>query len=285
MALPQAVQRQADESDRLLKEMQQSGESDDNSLDDQAADESMTDNQDAPSTPDWEHKFSVLQGKYNAELPRLNQDLHSLRDQNLKLQEQINELKATPVEKEDFSEVRDELGDNAYNAFIKQQEVNETQSRMIDDLRKEIGQVGQDNQQSSEQAFYSTLATLVPEWETLNTDPKFTAWLTEMDAYSGKTRQTLMNEAASVLDVQRVSLFFNQWKKISTKKKASVDKQLSPNTSKTTTPVDSKSTYTREEVKKFYDDVAKGKYRNNQDQMKKIDYDISMAQAEGRIAA
>lgn len=278
MGLPQAVQRQADEADRLLKERQSEPE----------VTEELSEpinEVSEPATPDWEHKFSVLQGKYNAELPRLNQDLHSLKDQNLKLQEQINELKTKPVEKQDFSEVREELGDSAANAFVKQQEINEDQSRVIDELRRQIGQVGQDSQQSSEQAFYSTLATLVPEWETLNTNPKFTAWLSEMDVFSGKTRQTLLNEAASVLDVNRVVLFFNQWKKLSAKKKSGIEQQASPSTSKTTAPVEQKSSYTLTEVKKFYDDISKGKYRHNQDEMKRLDYDITMAQAEGRVTA
>ena len=290
MTLPKAVQKQADEADRLMKEMQQGGESDEStSSDEQAVVESPAVKlEESPSIPDWEHKFSVLQGKYNAELPRLNQDLHNLRDQNLKLQDENTELKKVPEkprERPDFTEVREDLGDGAADAFAKQQETIDKQNQLIDEMRKQMTQIGQNTQQSSEQMFYSTLHTLVPELEALNKDPKFSAWLGETDIYSGKTRQQLLNEAASTLDVNRTASFFTQWKKLTTNKKSGIEKQVTPRTNQTTTVPKGQQTYTRADVKKFYDDVARGKYRNNQEQMKATDVDITRAQSEGRIAA
>ena len=284
MALPKAVQKQADEADRLMREHQEGKEAENEVAPPEIEPETIK----QESTPDWEHKFSVLQGKYNAELPRLNQDLHNLRDQINRLQEENTGLKKEPekpIERPDFTEVREDLGDGAADAFAKQQETIDKQNQLIDEMRQKIAQLGQNTQQSSEQMFYSTLKTLVPEWETLNTDPKFSVWLGETDIYSGKTRQQLLNEAASTLDVDRTASFFTQWKKLNTKKKLGIEKQVTPRTNQTTETPQSQQTYTRAEVKKFYDDVARGKYRGNQEQMKATDVDITRAQSEGRIAA
>ena len=281
MALPKAVQKQADEADRLIREHQEGKEAENEAIPPEIAPKI----EEQPPTPDWEHKFSVLQGKYNAELPRLNQDLHNLRDQINRLQEENTGLKKEPdkpVERPDFTEVREDLGDGAADAFAKQQETIDKQNQLIDEMRQSMAQIGQNTQQSSEQMFYSTLKTLVPEWETLNKDPKFSAWLGETEIYSGKTRQQLLNEAASILDVNRTASFFIEWNKLTTKKKSGIEKQVTPRTNQSSTQQEVKKIWTPVEIKSFYTDVARGKYRNNQEQMKAIELEIfesSRAQA------
>ena len=285
MALPQAVQKQADESERLLQEYK------DNDDTGTVLEEPEVIEQEAEpeaSIPDWEHKFSVLQGKYNAELPRLNQDLHNLRDDNRALQEQIAELAKKPeveAPKMDLEDIRLEAGDGAADALAQQQATIEKQNQMIDELRQKIGQIGQSSQQSSDQMFYASLENAVPKWKTINTNPKFIAWLGEVDEYSGKPRLELMNEAAGNLEASRVATFFLKWIKTNAGKKSGIEKLVTPKTNQSSSQVAGSKTYTRAEIKKFYDDIARGKYTGTEAQKVAMDQDITRAQGEGRIAA
>lgn len=305
IAIPEHVQQQADEADKLLKKLDDDNQ-DSQAITDDADQESLGDDigrtvvneepsesEKFSSTPetDWEHKFNVLQGKYNAEVPRLNQDLHYLRNENLKLQEQIDELKQVQVKEDkepalpDMTDIRDELGDGAADVFAKQQETIAQLSKKLDEMNQQVGDMGKTSQQSAEQLFYSTLEQRVPDWKTINSNQKFLNWLNETDSFSGKTRQLLMNEAASLSDVKRVAMFFSNWKDLNPKSDKQIEKAISPNTNRRSTPVNDKKIYSPADIKRFYDDVAQGKYRNDQDKMKKIDADIMRAQGEGRIEA
>ena len=287
MALPENVQKQADESNRLLKEAIEADEADKNSIDNQEEEPILE-----PEI-DWEHKYNVLQGKYDSEIPKSNTDLNSLKEREYLSQKKIDDLEAKiteltskPEVKTDFSEVRDVLGDEAADIFKKQQSDIDTYKASIEDLKKQIGSVGMASQQSSEQMFYSNLSGIVPEYEKINANPKWLSWLSKLDVYSGKTRQALLNEAASSLDANRVAAFFQQWTKEKvTRKKPDIQKQVAPSTSSSSSTIEEGKKWSPNQISAFFKDAAKGKYKHDPDLMQKIKADILRAQAEGRIIA
>ena len=155
------------------------------------------------------------------------------------------------------------------------------QNQVINELRASIDALGNNTAQSSEKLFYTTLANLEPEWETINTDPRFIKWLGVTEPYTGLTRKQALDNAASTLDAQRAAFFFTSFKE-SVKKPTP---QISPNTSTATNTPSAEKTFSTSEVNKFYSDVTKGKYKHDLEAMKQKENDITRAQMEGRIRA
>jgi len=232
MAIPEAVQRQADEADRLIAEIQ---ERDKNPAPEQQQQAVAEPPPEQEKQTDWEHKYSVLQGKYNAEVPRLNQQMHELRNevgQIDSLKAQIADLQKKPEVKApefDVSSFREDFGDTGADAL----EAMNRRMDSYDDRQREqqesINQTQQSSQQSSDQMFWTTLDSKVNDWRDINDDPRFIDWLNQPDGFSGKTRQTLLNEGRNQMDVDRVATFFTEWKKTGTKP----NKSASPRTQST----------------------------------------------------
>jgi len=271
MAIPRAVQEQADKADEYLKGLE-------NPVEEQEEETEEDEFVESKPVVDWEHKFRVLQGKYDAEVPRLNQELREIKDR-LNQADQQRQQQAEQNLRPNFDELRDVESDEVVNAFQKQQEIIDKQNQIISDLRNRVDALGDNTAQSSERLFYSTLAQIVPDWATVNQDSRFLAWLGDIDPYTGVTRQQLLANAASNLDAQRAAFFFTSWKETVKKKSP----QVSPKTQGSSDmPVQSK-TYTAAEIKKFYDDITKGKYRHNPEERKAREDEYNRAQREGRI--
>ena len=54
----------------------------------------------------------------------------------------------------------------------------------------------------------ATFDNLAPDWETLNKDPGFLKWLSEMDPLTGVERKRMLNDAVATFGGQRVASFF-----------------------------------------------------------------------------
>ncbi len=274
MAIPRAVQAQADKADEMLRGLQENepeGE-------EVEAEEEQQEVVESKPVIDWEHKFRVLQGKYDAEVPRLSQELRDIRDQlnNAQKQREQQEEQSLRPNFEDLKEIADE---EVVTAFQKQQEIIDRQNQVIAELKQRVDAVGNSTIDSSQKMFYATLEQIVPDWKAVNNDQRFLSWLGEVDPYSGLQRQQMLIEAANNMDAQRAAVFFTSWKD-SVKKKTP---PISPNSSKSSTPPQDKKTYSAAEIKKFADDVTKGKYRHNPDERKRLEDEYTRAQMEGRI--
>lgn len=274
MAIPRAVQAQADKADEMLRGLQ---ENEPEAVEVEEPEEEQQEIEE--SKPDWEHKFRVLQGKYDAEVPRLNQELREIREQLSQASEQRKQQEEQSL-RPNYDELKDVADEEVVTAFQKQQEIIDRQNQVIAELKQRVDMVGNNSVDSAQKMFYATLQQAVPDWEKINNDQRFISWLSEVDPYSGSSRQELLNQAAQSLDAQRAAFFFTSWK--GTVKKKSPP--ISPNNSKNSTPPQEKKTYTAAEIKKFADDIVKGKYRHNPDERKRLEDEYTRAQMEGRIS-
>lgn len=96
---------------------------------------------------------------------------------------------------------------------VKQQ-ANEIKDRAkeINDLKGQVETVSQDVSESNEDKFYASLTEIVPDWRTINKNQGWLKWLAEIDPLTNATRQALLDNAFSALDVSRVATFFNSFK-------------------------------------------------------------------------
>lgn len=242
----------------------------------------------------WEHKYKVLQGKYNAEVPRLQKEARMLRESNMQLMDKIALLEKIVLERtaessrvskdsteEDLSKFKEEFPD-IYRAVSKM---------LTKNVDEKIKPVEAQTQQMQIQGFYQSLTMMVPEWQQLNTDPDFLDWLREADSLTGRTRQDMLTEAYQRLDAHTVANFFKNFRNL--------QQQANPQTTTTTTTkttniappagkaynvssgASSKKTFTQSEIEAFYRKAALNKI--GQKEKARIEKEIADAIKDGRV--
>lgn len=266
---------------------------------------------------DWKHKFAVLKGKYDAEVPRLNQDL---RDANSRIEKIEAKMEAvvtpkeeapkasaliTPEETADYGEdLLDVIGRKAQeivNAEYKPQ--LEGLNREISELKQQIGVADQRISHQEQNEVFAVLNREVKDWQSTNKNPDFHSWLDLLDPFSGITRKKLMLDAFDANNAPRVKAFFDSFLKenaavtpnttgeqpavqAGTTSTLDLEDYIAPGTPKgggqAGAPKE-KRTWTNAEVGKFYGAVQKGHYKNRPEDKARIEADIVAATREGRI--
>lgn len=195
-----------------------------------------------PVTPvNFEHEYQVLKGKYDKEIPRLNDSIKGLETRLATSQETIanlNELvlslsKPTTEQKpegdvvgsgeegklavgtiaklnpDDFDGYGAEMVDvvNMLNAVIDENVRLSKSMTDTSDLRQTVEEVKTLQADDAATRFFAALAdpqTGVPTWQTINNEPWWKEWLGEQDPLSGIKRQALLDDAQNSYDASRV---------------------------------------------------------------------------------
>lgn len=266
-----------------------------------------------PSDDQWKQRFLTLKGKYDAEVPRLHQELKELRTQVSELASRKVETPQEPVKpktKRVTEKDTETFGADLMDVIRRQAEeiAAEAVSGMADKLSKleaENEQLKQNltgvttsQAQTSQEVYFAKLASAVPDWETINVDPKFLEWLGEIDEISGELRQTHLTNAFNALNVDRTAKLFNAFKKTiapapaakqPAQKQTEVQRQVAPGKSKTPPgPVNSDANtkvWSANEIDVFYKELATGQYKSNPQEAARIEAEIDAAVATGRVRA
>ncbi len=193
-----------------------------------------------------EHRFKVLQGKYNAEVPRLHKQTQEQDRQIRALQDQLNATQSllatvgaqmqTPAPAQAPQDPR----------LVTDKEVTEFGADLIDVIRRTaletvnpkirtleeqfrpvaqtvqqmapmVQHTAQESQQTSvdlaQEKFYNGLDNAVTNWEQVNVSPEFQTWLEQVDPYAGAQRGAMLAAAYKVHDLPRVVAFFTGFMK------------------------------------------------------------------------
>lgn len=321
-SLPKQVQRQAEEVEALeqaLYEQEPGAEAENpegepEQVNEQPAPEAVEPpvepeaaKPEAPQTDEetWERRYKTLDGKYKAEVPRLFAEVKGLRSELEAARDQIDVLtrpKAAPeaqqklVTDEDVETFGSDLVD------LIDRKAREVAAQMVgsemDELRAENSQLreqlsGVTERQSSNdrRSFFTDLERLVPDYEAVNVDEGFIEWLSEVDPLSGVTKQDYLNNAYASFDVHRTAALFNTYKQLTAPapvlhRSPNLERQVAPGTSKvsTTTPAPAATRiWSSNEIENFYRQVAQGKFKGNEGEQVRIEAEIDLAVAQGRI--
>lgn len=268
----------------------------------------------------WKQKFSTLRGMFNADIPRLNAELRELREKNTGLEQVIAQLQAAPprppvqpgshITEEDIQDYGNDLVDlarraarDALDTEIQQLRAQNAELRQQSlQFQQVAGNFNAERVKTARQTVHDALNTRLPDWQMINREPEFLDWLAEVDAFSGETRQTMLNQAYESNDAPRVVAFFMKYvtdkqtvtgqagNQTTRSPTVSLDSLVAPGraTNVGTPPVtDSQANariWTSAEVRKFYHDVQRGLFKNNPAEKSRIESLIIKAGNEGRIA-
>ena len=333
MALPKQVQEQIKEVEELEKTLKAQGESEVKEVTKKKTSKKKTEEvaadtevevleeppQDEPVleeaapadyiheevTDTFKQKYSTLKGKYDAEVPRLHQQVRELTEQMDAIRKDAETAKKVEAEKpkERVSYVtdadREEYGDDlidfqrrvAKEVSQESEERFEQQARVIEELREQVSNTGS---QVGEVGFAQKLNNLVPGFDQLDSDERWVAWLNEIDPMTRGPRrdqaQAAFNSGDAEAVAHYVSLFRGSVEPIANGKsdrETELEKQVAPNRSASSTATRSAGKdakiYSEKEINKSWDKIrtlsSKGKY----DDAAKLEAELTVAYMEGRV--
>lgn len=333
MALPAQVRKQSEAVNKLYEELNQDTEqqgqeadADQSSVEDESTTRVADSSQEQAPAPageeqsvgtddeeeTYEQRWRSLQGMYNAEVPRLHAERRELTNRVQQLEQLIASMSAKPTEQkapaqklvteQDIEDYGDSI-EVMRKVFREEMTSKDTE---IDELRQlvrqmqgtvvpQVHQLSQSHAVSNEQRFWSELQTSVPDWQDINADQGFQAWLLEVDPLTGIPRQTYLDDAQRQMDARRVTNFFNAWKGMTgvsnartapgTQATSELERQITPGKGRSggAKTQGEPISYTSADIRKFFSDVQKGRYKGKEAERDRIERDIFAAQREGRI--
>lgn len=250
-------------------------------------------------------KYKTLQGKYDAEVPRLHQQI---RDLNAKLQELEKAQKKPESEptkpKEKVSYVTDadraEFGEElidvqrrvAREVAEEYQEQIAAQAKVIKELEAKIANTGS---QIGQMSFAQRLTQLVPDFEQVDRDERWVAWLNEHDPMLRAPRRTQAKAAFDAGDADAVAHYVNLWKAsiadtqepVKARRQSELEKQVAPNRSANSVKTQSvgrdAKTYSAREVEAAWTKIRTLNTRGMYDEAAKLEAEVTAAYLEGRV--
>lgn len=257
----------------------------------------------------WKQKYKTLQGMYDAEVPRLHQQV---KDLTSKLDDLANQVKNADEEVEKAKEQakyeqlqnlvtdedRQEFGDDliAVQRKVAREEAAELYKQLEAvqgenaQLREMLEQTGSKVTQNS---FEQELHRLVPDFAQVNTDPEWVKWLDEHDPLLRAPRRVVAEKSYSEGDAESVAHFVNLFKQsqqVAEPAKQAVDKELesqiqpSKSTSSPNTPAPKGKTYTNDQIRAMFVKITQMQKAGKSDEARKLEAEIDSAYMEGRVA-
>jgi len=247
-------------------------------------------------------RFTTLQGKYNAEVPTLSQQISELRNELRNISEQSR--KTTPEipahqrllnasEREDYEDMNDALGVSGKAALgISQAE----QERLKAEFDARMHKIEEQQQalaaREAQQRLFAEVDKLCPGASSINQMPQFDQFLNTVDPVTGRTYKVLGEAAANIGDIQRVADIVTVFKTQAGMEIQAPPQPIKPEVSTSGPPPTTqaekgnKPILKASDIEAFYRDQIKGKYGEmpqDHPEVKKIQAIIDDAERENRI--
>lgn len=189
----------------------------------------------AVSEETWESKYKTLFGKYNAEVPRMAEDIKKWKGDAIALSKRVEELEASietktkesksgtldaaldriAEEYPDFGKVIKELNDN------HKKEIEALENKFKSTLDSRVTPIEADVVKTREENFNDDMIRAgVPNWKEIDVSPEFTAWLSQPAPYGQYTKLELLQDASRALNAPVVAKFFKDFLESKTPPKA-----------------------------------------------------------------
>ena len=195
----------------------------------------------------YKHKYDVLQGKFNklaadfktlqqqATQPaspvsvesdprfvQMQQQLTAMQQQNSQLTQALKDRPEPEAQVELDAFLVEEYGEEFAKSVA--QSAQKQTSAAVEQLRKEFGQQIESTQNTVTQvtasntmaALRRTLGASSVDFDSVNDDPDFHAYLAQVEPYSGIQRQQLLESAFNSGDIERTARFYTDFSKTQT---------------------------------------------------------------------
>ncbi|MBO9492081.1 hypothetical protein J7384_17095 [Endozoicomonas sp. G2_1] len=236
MTLPKSVQEAEQRANEIIQGNTENSAPDTDVSEQTSTTEQPTQQTETPAqTPtsndvDWQKKYQVLQGKYNAEVPALLDRVKALESQapqanepDQSQEQEIARLKQQLAEAQRHAAAKDSitLNEHLVNEYGEEfaRAVAQTANAQVDALRKEFDgklsaqekDISTWNTEAKMNSVKQSLASQSINFDLVDSDPLFHDWLRERDEYSGQSRQEMLMNAFNAGDLTRVTRFYSAY--------------------------------------------------------------------------
>ena len=275
MGIPRQVEEAAAMAEELHKQMTEPNQEDSTTQDDAQKEEETVEDT-SPQQEDEEEtyrrRYESLRGKYDAEVPRLHQELKEFKQSVFEKLQQVNtpEPQQTPKENERLAKFREEYGDDFVENLkeLFKSEFDPLVQQTLQPVQQHVASVEETQIAAAQQNFMNYLDGQVKgDWRSLwsGQDEKFASFLQQPDPSGLYTYGQLVQLYNDNWDADRLGRIFNTYLESSQpQKKANPakDAMIAPsrNTNNTAPNVEEKRIWTRDMMKQFEIDDRRGKY-------------------------
>lgn len=257
----------------------------------------------------FEQKYRTLRGKYDAEVPRLIQQNRDLVDRNLELEKQLKAQSqpeqptkakekvsyVTDADREEFGEELIEVQRRVAREVADEfQDKLEAQAKVIEELKNRLGET---DGKVVHMTFAQKLAQLVPDFEQVDNDPRWIAWLGEFDPMLRGPRRDRAQAAFNAGDADAVADYVKLFKQsiaetpkpTEDSRQTELEKQVAPNrtasSSRAQTTGKEPRVWREREVQDAWQKIRVLNTRGNVDEAAKLEAELTAAYLEGRVRA
>jgi hypothetical protein len=123
----------------------------------------------------------------------------------------------------------------------------------------------------------------LPNYQEIDRDPRWHRFLLEIDPYTGRPRQVLLNDAVASGSAERVVAFFRGFLREVGDIQSPTSARAVSGRARPAASSSEKSVYTRTQIAKLYEQHRRGAYSGREQEWARLEYDIYRASAEGRV--
>jgi hypothetical protein len=266
--------------------------------------------EDDENSDSWKRRYLRMQGQFTAQqktVGEMQNQLEQMGSEWMHVQQQAKprNKRARPPTPQ-FLTAEDEQNYGRDLLDVAQRAALQTVAPKIQEIEqanKELqGQLARERRRALDQA----VELAVPDFRDIDRNPRWHRWLLGIDVYTGRVRQTLLNEAISAASAPRVISFFNGFKSEEAatghldsappSSRAAAPHEAAMSLSSLATPGRARSatggdaslpgdkpTYTRVQIRDNYSAHRKGAYVGREAEWSRLETDMFAAQREGRI--
>lgn len=256
---------------------------------------------------DWQQRYASMKGRYDkaeATNRSLQEQINSMGSELMRAQAAIQQLQAPAQTPQRLITPEDEQAYGADFIDVVKKAAREDLEPVVVNLQHEVNALRQDRAVTAQQRVYDTLVREIGDWQSVNRNAGFKAWLQLRDPYSGAIRHSLLMDAFKAADAPRVVSIFKGFvtdeaalspapqtpvahAAPSARQPAmSLEGLAAPGRARSAPPTQGaaeKPVYTRADISKFYADDRRGLFVGREADKRAIEADIYRAQHEGRV--
>jgi hypothetical protein len=302
MTIPRQVSETADLAEQLhsrmfaeapSEEVVEQEQEEQPSYDENTEEANVPHDDDVQELRKFKERYLHLQGKYDAEVPRLHKELKEFK-QNVfeRLEAKIEQPVEAPKE-DKFAKFREEYGDELYMA-IRELAALETEEKLkatLKPVQDQVANVEDTQVKAAQQNFVSYLDSKVSgDWQSLwaGKDPKFIEFLNQPDPSGLYTYGQLVQAYNDQWDADRMSIVFNTYldssqKQVQRQPRPEKNAMVAPSRQNvhSTPSLDNARIWTGETMKQFQEADRLGKY--TPEESKAMWDDLLSAPAQNRM--
>lgn len=167
----------------------------------------------------WKQRFDTLAGKFDAEVPRLHQQLREQHERMLALSAQLERATAPPAADSPAMQQDVENFGEDLVSFVRRT-ANEQIAAERAQLEKRFGAVAQQVEQvqghvakSETEKFWGNVIQMVPDWLAVDASPAWIQWLDTSPEYTEATYRQLATQAIEKGKPEKVAKLVAEWRK------------------------------------------------------------------------